>query len=1063
MNRLYCVRNRIAFLFIVFIFGILFHENVGIVNGQSPTASEPEPRGSDGDNIQKTDTKSIQQIDDESAPITESTLSTESLPKFHDAQSEQGSTERHLPLNSETPPSDTQNVLDGEPDDMQEDIESLSDSEEDADRVGFYNDSDIDGDADELEDEYDMGEDSNDVDEDEDFYETDYETEFETVADGDDVIEDGDDFDVDFEDEFYQDDDLFESDQQLQFENLKSMSGARNNGGNSKTEEEKGHVAFFKWKDLGSDVTAISVLINGHPAEDVLLHNSTMLSFRIPSDLLHDKELLASTLVEIHLGSVLLASIPLVVLEKAISQVNLAQLRLDVEYSRSEEVSTIAPLSSQESDELDSEPAANIDSNSEIEKESSSKDMDNLLFGAERYMKIDTAFSYREAMALLQEAHEAGNSTATVTLASLYLGDPPGVLRDIGLAVSLIQNASAEGDPDGHALLGFLHASGIVSSLIPVDKGKALLLWTLAAEGGSDIAKMALAFRHFFGVDLEEDCNRAAAYYAQVAEGVVRDALNITHPPSSPQSDDLDYKLELAIREILPPRPFKISFGERTNLEESEIRRGISELHEIVEYNQHAADQGEARAQLVIGTLTYYGAIGLKQDYRRAREYFLNAAKGGRADAHAYVGYIDLMDGKYESAIEYMKKAVDLNERLGMNGMGYVTLRGIGVERDPEVAADYFKAAAELQHPAARYNLAVLYAYGVGVPQSPEIAYGLLMEASRDNHLLGSYKLGMMLLKGISPAERNCQKATMFLKRVSEQGMWNSVLYRALQSYERRLYRDALLRYLLAGHCGLDVGQFNSAFLYEHGLTDNGYWSKGWPFVDRRWSGSRDSSDESQKEMRIDLALDLYQYSASQGSIDAMVRLGDLAFAEKRDYKRAAAAYEKAVKGRNPEAMFNLGWMHLRGFGMSSDKHMAKRYFDLAIDTEQDAYIPASIALFLLRKSDAVLDLWHSIQERIQTWQDYFRGNAGDQDSQSEKLDDQQNRRVEDRKQSPLDEMHDSGTFVKLVITPDIMALTFLLGMLVLVVNARQRRLVQAENNDNPVELPNVAADDNNQ
>lgn len=715
--------------------------------------------------------------------------------------------------------------------------------------------------------------------------------------------------------------------------------------------------------------------------------------------------------------------------------------------------------------DVESEPSPESSSNSsDVRSEPTFHPLDKLLQKAEWLLAQNDASMTKKAVHMFHEAHDAGNSTATATLASLYLTAPDGVSRDIELAVSLLKNATENGNSDAQALLGFLHASGLAVPDVPFDKGAALLLWTVAAKGGSDIASMALAFRHFFGLDLEEDCSKAAEYYSQAAKAVFWETLNVFHPPSSFPSDETEMRIP---SEILPPEPFKISFGEHSYFAESEMRYGISKLREIFEYNQHAADQGDHKAQLLMGTLSYYGEMDFPQNFDVAREYFLSASNLGRTIAHAYVGYIDLIKGDYESAVKYMSKAAELNDRHGMNGMGYVTLRGIGVERDAEKAADYFRSAAKLDHPVAKYNLAMLYHYGVGVVQSDNIAYELLMEASRDNHLQSSYMLGLMLVQGTSPAEKSCQKANVFLKKVAEQGMWNKLLYRALRAYERGNYRDALIRYLLAGHCGLDVGQFNSAFLYEHGLVANGYFREGWPFGASAWSKWTDASSphgESGRERQVDSALDMYHFSAFQGTIHAMVRLGDLAFAEKRDYKRAAAAYEKAVKGRNAEAMFNLGWMHMRGFGMKPDKHMAKRYFDQAILSAQDAYIPASIALFILRTSDRILQWCQSASEWFNNWgsfprsreshSDTIANSNGDTVSRPSRGDSQEGAQS-DFEKARSQRSDQVSAVLEVVITPDVIAVTVLLGLLIFVVNARQRRLLQAGQVTDNAHVPN--------
>jgi SEL1 protein len=45
------------------------------------------------------------------------------------------------------------------------------------------------------------------------------------------------------------------------------------------------------------------------------------------------------------------------------------------------------------------------------------------------------------------------------------------------------------------------------------------------------------------------------------------------------------------------------------------------------------------------------------------------------------------------------------------------------------------------------------------------------------------------------------------------------------------------------------------------------------------------------------------------------------------------------------QAMFNLGLMHQFGTGLPRDLHLAKRYYDMALSTSKDAYLPATLAL----------------------------------------------------------------------------------------------------------------------
>lgn len=64
-----------------------------------------------------------------------------------------------------------------------------------------------------------------------------------------------------------------------------------------------------------------------------------------------------------------------------------------------------------------------------------------------------------------------------------------------------------------------------------------------------------------------------------------------------------------------------------------------------------------------------------------------------------------------------------------------------------------------------------------------------------------------------------------------------------------------------------------------------------------------------------------------------------------RDYERAAEAYMHAQSQSNSQAMFNLGYMHERGEGLPLDLHLAKRYYDQALEHNLDARLAVTLAL----------------------------------------------------------------------------------------------------------------------
>ena len=64
-----------------------------------------------------------------------------------------------------------------------------------------------------------------------------------------------------------------------------------------------------------------------------------------------------------------------------------------------------------------------------------------------------------------------------------------------------------------------------------------------------------------------------------------------------------------------------------------------------------------------------------------------------------------------------------------------------------------------------------------------------------------------------------------------------------------------------------------------------------------------------------------------------------------KDLERAVEAYRRAEDKQSSQALFNLGYMHERGLGLPLDLHLAKRYYDRALQEEPAAFVPVTLAL----------------------------------------------------------------------------------------------------------------------
>ncbi|PXF49803.1 Protein sel-1-like [Gracilariopsis chorda] len=718
---------------------------------------------------------------------------------------------------------------------------------------------------------------------------------------------------------------------------------------------ERRYVVVFRGDNFSPP--PLRVLINGQPSPDVLFHNSSFISFVIPTSLVKDDGAFSAASVEITVGESYV-KFPLAVLRSAL---------VEVEYHRfKKQVHNRAAASASPSQQTESPDHQLTDQQPTEQQSQSESDYDRQLQPQlrEHVRTLQDPFSPSANLtsaynALLSEVQQTNNANAIHALAVATLSNTPHSPISHSDAVSLLQRAADLGSAHAHAELAFLHATGIASHQIPKHEAAALLHWTIANEGGSLYAAMALAYRYDAAHSLLKNCPLACALYKSVAD--------VTAPTSVP--------LRALLPTFLIPPP-------RRRLRDG---RSSHPSKEVVQYVERAANRGDPSAQTEVAKLIY-SAANSEAELKRATELFQRAAEAGRPDANLLLGLIYLKSGRNHSAIRHLLAAAAKREPNALHALGYVSLHGIGVKQNITAAVLHFQHAGGMNHPDSLFALSSLYEEGIGVPKSLPSSRELLRKAADLDHVQASYKLALLSYSDEMSTSHGCSNAVMNFKKVAESGVWGDYLDTAGRLYEQGKYSQALYRYLKAAHAGLDLAQYNAGFMYEKGnLVDGG------------------TSAGLSREQLVNNAIEMYSMSAAQGDISSMIRVGDLAFAEKHDYEQAAAAYDRASRGGNAEACFNLGWMHARGLGMNPDKHMAKRYFDLAKDSHDNAWLPATIAVFGLEHYDTVFG-------GIELVLHIFKRH---------------------------------GTLFG-----DVAVVTVLLGVLVLVVNVRHRRIVQNDRDE---------------
>ncbi|KAG6902369.1 hypothetical protein C0995_000931 [Termitomyces sp. Mi166 len=197
--------------------------------------------------------------------------------------------------------------------------------------------------------------------------------------------------------------------------------------------------------------------------------------------------------------------------------------------------------------------------------------------------------------------------------------------------------------------------------------------------------------------------------------------------------------------------------------------------------------------------------------------------------------------------------------------------------------------------------------------------------------------------------------AVSFYKLVSERGGWDEDLLREAEIAWMSPYEQskeiAVLKWWIAAERGSEVAQNNLAYVLDQDKS-----------VLRltRFSPMTPSNDTAR------LALTQWTRAATQRNIDALVKVGDyyyhgLGVAEENEATRlekAAMYYQSAADTQmSALAMWNLGWMYENGIGVPQDFHLAKRHYDLALETNSEAYLPVVLSLGKLY----VRSIWHTL------------------------------------------------------------------------------------------------------
>lgn len=560
-----------------------------------------------------------------------------------------------------------------------------------------------------------------------------------------------------------------------------------------------------------------------------------------------------------------------------------------------------------------------------------------------------------DAMFLLAEMNFHGNFTHP---------------RDFKQAFQWYDNlAYLTGNSTAQYMLAFMYATGIGGG-VERDQAKALLYHTFAAEGGNTRSEMTLAYRHHAGIGAPRDCDEATYYYKRVADKAIQ--YYRSGPPGGHNMIREAYRWADEEGGVYGEGASMSSSGPNA-LRDSQSSTEAS-LEDVLEYLDLMSRKGELKATFSLGKMHYEGARGMPRNFYKSLKYFKQVARrywnkdgsinpnhpmGIEKLASKAAGHIGLMylrgegvEQNFSTAFTWFKRGLVNGDPLCQHEIGLMYLHGYGVNQDAFKASAYFKAASEQNYPGSATRLGALFLDQGDV--STATKYFEL--AAHWGWMEAFYYLAEMSNNGVG-RQRHCGMAASYYKMVAERAeAIHSSFLEANDAYKDGDKERALVASMMAAEQGYENAQANVAFLLDEQrslLPVDSVLSYG--------TDARRPQPSSSLLKNAALALIYWTRSAKQANIDSLIKMGDyyltgtgiLADAEKAStcYHTAAEAHHSA------QAYWNLGWMHENGVAVAQDFHMAKRYYDLALEINSEAYLPVKLSLIKLR----LRSYWNSI------------------------------------------------------------------------------------------------------
>ena len=171
---------------------------------------------------------------------------------------------------------------------------------------------------------------------------------------------------------------------------------------------------------------------------------------------------------------------------------------------------------------------------------------------------------------------------------------------------------------------------------------------------------------------------------------------------------------------------------------------------------REAAESGDVKAEVLLGTMAAAGGWGVRHSYKDAAKWWQAAADQGSTRAEYLLGELYLngkgVDQDDDQALKLFRHAAGKNEAGAEEALGRLYLYGTVVTQDVRQALAYFNKAVAQDYPPAYTDLGLMEISGNGVSKDAKAGVAHLRTAAEEGDGWGQYFLALSLNDGVGTA-----------------------------------------------------------------------------------------------------------------------------------------------------------------------------------------------------------------------------------------------------------------------------------------------------------------------